>query len=69
MNRAEIFDRVNHALELSLTPNPVQYINTSSRRIEEVSIKWLDLRADFSGSSGSLIRYADDKPADYEFLR
>lgn len=54
MNRAEMLDRVNHAVELSLTPNPVQYINTSSRRVEEVPIKWLHLRADFSGSSGSL---------------
>ena len=53
MNRAEMLDRVNHAVELSLTRNPVQYINTSSRRIEEVSIKWLHLRADFSGSLGT----------------
>ena len=54
MNRAESFDRVYDAVELSLTPHPVQDINTSSRRIEEVSIKWLHLRADFSGSLGSL---------------
>ena len=53
MNRAESFDRVYDAVELSLTPHPVQYINTSSRRIEEVSIKWLHLRADFSGSLGT----------------
>ena len=66
MNRAEIFDRVYDAVELSLTPNPVQYINTSSRRIEE------DRRGVYKMTTSScrlfrFFRYADDKPA--EFLR